>query len=116
MKPAFRIAADTIVIIHSLLVILVLFGWAFPGLWAIYISGLTATLLSDLIFGYCILTKWEFNLRKKIKPDLNYDFSWASYYTYKFTNHRISNNFYRVASIIFLALSIGVSLYFKFIF
>lgn len=116
MKYLYRISADLILILHFLVVIIVLFGWFKPDFWYFYMGTLVATLLSDLMFGYCILSKWEFNLRKKIEPDKNYDFRWTTYYTYKFTSIHISNRFYTYGSLIFLILSLTINLYFRFLF
>jgi hypothetical protein len=116
MKLFYRIIADTIVIIHVCVFAFVLFGWAIPSLWYTYMTALVLTLLSDIVFGYCIISRWEFALRKKINPDINYDYSWATYYTYKLTNHRMSNTFYNRAAIIFLVASLAINLFFRFLF
>src|SRR5258708_4638539 len=114
MKIAYRIAADGIWVVHFLLVLLVLFGWAVPSLWYVYMTALVATLISVVVYGYCILSKWEFDLRKKNDPAIDYNFTWASYYTYKLTNHRISNRFYTRASIVFLVFAIAINMYLRY--
>lgn len=116
MKPLYRILADILVIVHTTFFFFVLFGWLFPSLWYVYMTALVLTLLSDIIFGYCIISKWEFALRKKVNPNTDYDYSWATYYTYKLTNHKMSNTFYNRAAIIFLVLSLGINLFFWFLF
>ncbi|MBP9710895.1 MAG: DUF2784 family protein [Candidatus Pacebacteria bacterium] len=116
MKVLYRTGADAIFILHFLLVLLVVFGFLLPSFWYLYMAALVATLISDLVFGYCILSKWEFDLRKKINPKINYNFTWTTYYTYKITNYKISDNFYRRASIVVLVGCIALNLYFKFLF
>jgi hypothetical protein len=116
MKFWHRIVAELILGLHIFAVFLILFGWALPDMWWLYMSALVGTLVSDAIFGYCILSKWEFDLRKKYNPATDYDFSWTSYYTYKLTNVHISNRFYRIVAFTFLPLSIVINLYFKFLF
>jgi hypothetical protein len=74
------------------------------------------TLISELSFGYCFLSKFEFDLRKKINPDLNYDYNFSSYYTYKLTNKIISNKFISIAGYILLIGSILINLYFHYFF
>ncbi len=103
--------ANILVFLHTILVIIILFGWAFPSFNLIYISALVLTLLSELILGYCPLTKWEFNLRKKQDPKLNYDYAFLSYYSYKIFGHRIPNNFIKYSALIFLATSIFIYFY-----
>ena len=65
MKFFYRVGADAIFILHFLLVLFVVFGWLTPRLWPWYMAALVVTLISDMVFGYCILSKWEFDLRKK---------------------------------------------------
>lgn len=79
----FKLLADLILLIHLLLVFVILFGWHYPQIKYLYLVSLTVTLLSELFFGYCILTKWEFKIRKRIEPALNYDYSFISYYGHK---------------------------------
>lgn len=117
MKLVYRTAAEVIFLIHLGLVLLVVFfGWYFPSLWPWYTAALVVTLISDLAFGYCILSKWEFDLRKKINPQTNYDYTWATHYTYKITNHRISNRFFERMATLFLVVSLANSLYFHLLF
>ncbi len=115
MNLFYRILADAIFILHFILLFIALFGWGIPGLWYLYMGGLVSALVSDLVLGYCILSRWEFALRRKVNPEIEYDYAWSTYYTYKFTNHRIPNQFFMRTATSFLVLSIGLNLYFKFL-
>ena len=115
MNFLYRTAANLIFVFHFFLVLLVLFGWLVPSLWYLYMATLVATLISDLVFGYCILSKWEFSLRRLVNPKLNYDFTWTTYYTHKFTNQKVSHRFFKQTAVVFLILSIAINLYFKFL-
>lgn len=112
MKLLYRIAADLIFLFHAALVLVVLFGWLVPALWPAYMVLLVLTLVSDMVFGYCIVSKWEFNLRKKYNPDIEYRFAWATYYTHKLTRDRISETFYLRAATVFLVGSLSINVYF----
>lgn len=114
MKLLYRTLAEVILLIHFLLFLFVLLGPMFPDWWYLYMGALFATLLSDIALGYCIFSKWEFDLRRKVNPELYYDFAWATYYTYKLTNQRLSNKFYNNAIIVFFVFAISINLYFKF--
>jgi len=114
MKFLYRLGANTLFLLHVLLVIVVVFGWMVPKIWPLYLTALVVTLISDIVFGYCLLSKWEFDLRKKIDPSTDYNFTWTTFYTYKFTNKRISDRFYKRAAIAALVLCIAINLYFKF--
>jgi len=116
MKILYRIAAEIIFVFHVVIVTLVLFGWMFPNLWYFYIAALIASLFSDVFLGYCIVSKWEFDLRKKFDSKINYHYNFATYYTYKITNHHISDHFYKITAMIFLSLSIMISIYFRYMF
>lgn len=79
-------------------------------------TALIATLASGVLFSYCLFSKWEFDLRKKADPTTNYDFTWATYYTYKLTNQKISYAFFTRVVSTFLISSILINLYFKFLY
>ena len=106
-----RAIADSIFILHAGVVVVALFGWLLPEMWPFYMAVLVGTLVSDLIFGHCIMSKWEFNLRKKLNPGVDYDYTYSSYYTYKITGSRLRNGFLRIAAYIFLISSLILSLW-----
>jgi len=116
MKSLYRITADFIFLIHSIVLIVALFGWLVPSIWFIYIAVLVLTLLSDIAFGCCILSKWEFDLRKKINPQLNYHYSWTTYYTYRFTQHLVSEVFIERMAQVFIIGSLLLNVYFHYFF
>lgn len=113
MKYIYRIGADFIWLFHFGVIVLVLFGWLWPGIWYLYMSVVAATLLSELWLSYCFLSKWEFDLRKKVHPGLEYDYSYTSYYTYKLTKQHLSTRFLARTGIVFTSLSLAINLYFK---
>lgn len=112
MRSIYKLSADIIFVIHAFVFLTILFGWAFPSIWYIYISLLVVTLLSDLIFGFCPISKWEFLLRKKIDPKLSYNYQWTSYYTRKITDENISPVFFSRIAVVFIVLSLAVNYYF----
>ncbi len=112
MRLFYRIAADALFLFHFFLVSFGLFGWTVPALWPLYMTLLAATLMLDLTLGYCLLSKWEFDLRRKIDPTIEYDFSWTTYYTYKLTHRRVSNEFFVRATFVFIVGSLVINLYF----
>jgi len=116
MRFLYRFAADFIWIVHFFVVVIVLFGWLVPSFWFVYIAVVTGALISELLLNYCFLSKWEFDLRKKINQKLNYDYSYTSYYTYKLTHQHLSGRFLARAGIVFTTFSLVVNLYFKFLF
>ena len=56
------------------------FGWLFPSIFYIFVLFLIATALSEIILGYCFLTKWEFDLRRKMYPTKEFDSSCIFHY------------------------------------
>lgn len=46
----------------------------------LFLTLLIATALSEIIFGYCILTKWEFDLRRKLDQNKQFDTSCIFHY------------------------------------
>ncbi|MBP6884720.1 MAG: DUF2784 family protein [Candidatus Pacebacteria bacterium] len=112
-KTLYRIFADILFVFHAVLFVLILAGFLFPALWYPYMAVLVLALASDILFGYCLLSKWEFELRRKWNPNIDYNYTFASFYTYRLTNNKMSDVFYRRAALVFLAFSIGLNLYFK---
>lgn len=110
----YRIGADTIWLIHFGVVCIALFGWLLPQIWFLYLAVLVGTLISTSTLGYCVLSKWEFDLRKKLNPTLVYDYMYSSYYTYRLTGGYISNAFLARGGVVFAALSLAINLYFRF--
>lgn len=109
-----KILANAIFLIHLIFVLIIIFGWLVPELWPVYITLLVGSLISELVLNYCVLSKWEFDLRKKIDPTTNYDYSFSTYYTYRLTQKYISNEFIQIMGTVFLIASILISLYFRF--
>ena len=112
-----KVAADAIFLVHAMIFVTVLFGWAVPDIRFLYMLLLVAVLLSDLFLGYCILSKWEFNLRKKFNPSINYNYSWTSYYTFRlYEKTQLPDAFWKRASAFFLIGSLAINMYFRYFF
>ncbi len=109
-----KLLANGILFIHCIVLAIVLFGWLVPKLWPFYMATLLGTLVFELALGYCVLSKWEFALRKKIDPQTDYDYSFSSFYTHKLTQNHLSMKFFQVAATFFLVASLGLNIYFKF--
>jgi Protein of Unknown function (DUF2784) len=116
MKIVYRLLADTIWVLHFLVVFTVLFGWLFPSLWYVYMFVLASTFISNIFWNYCFLSKWEFYLRKKINPKLEYDFTYTSYYTYNLTKGYLSKDFLRWVGLGLTSTSLIINLYFAYFF
>lgn len=94
--------ANLIFSFHFVLGLFLISGWHFASLHWLYISALALTLVSEVILGYCILSKWEFDLRKREDSNLDYDPAYLSYYTYKFLKLNIPRPYIKYTAIIFL--------------
>ena len=66
--------------------------YVFYNPWYFYwhLTIVTATLLLNLLLGYCPLTLWEEKVRKKIYPDFDHQGSFISTYLHKLFGIRIS--------------------------
>ena len=107
-KKIITFQADLIFLIHCLIVFVIVFGWAFAKLNFIYPLVLVATLVLETIFGYCILTEFEFRLRKKIEPSLEYDHSFVTYYMHKIYDFKIPRRFLDIVYKSFLIVSLMI--------
>ncbi len=79
-KLLYTTLANIIFLFHLSLVLVICLGWLFPSLFYIFILFLIATALSEITLGYCFLTKWEFDLRRKIYPTKIFDSSCIFHY------------------------------------
>ncbi len=79
-KFFYNLIANVVFLLHLFLVLVVCIGWAFPSLFYLFLFLLSITALSEIFLGYCILTKWEFSLRKKIDPSRQFDTSCIFHY------------------------------------
>ena len=85
--------ANSLFLIHATFAILVLVGWAIPGVFYIYFPALIAALVSELMFGYCVLTRWEFDIRKRLYPTSHYEHSFLIHYGSKLFHIARSDQF-----------------------
>jgi hypothetical protein len=111
MKTLENVSAIGIFILHCIAFAIILFGWLWPSIWPLYIAIITYTLFQNWILGYCVLSRWEFSLRRMINPKLRYDFNFTTYYTYKLTHRRLSTQLIQRLGTVFLMTSIALSLY-----
>lgn len=116
MKYLTRVGADILFVLHFFIVMIVLFGWILESIWYFYMATLIITLIFDLIFNYCFISKWEFVLRKILNSELNYNYNWTSFYTHKFANKRLSDTFIKRIALFFLITSIIINLYFHYLY
>lgn len=106
-RASYLALANVLFLIHCVLVIILLFGWLVEALYYVYIASLFSTLLSHIIFGYCLLTKWEFTLRRRLHPGLYYDSTFIGYYCHRYIQRETSTKFLKYASRVFLWSSIA---------
>lgn len=99
--------------LHCVVGVIIFLGWLWPSIWPLYIAILVYVFFQNLILGYCILSRWEFSLRRMLNPRLRYTYNFTTYYTYKLTHRRLSTRFVQVIGTFFLAASLGIQLYFK---
>ncbi len=79
----YRLTADFVFLVHFALVVIVALGWLFPALFYIHLILIILTVFSEIFLGYCLLTRMEFGLRKKIDPTLSFDRSCIVHYLRK---------------------------------
>lgn len=109
-----KLTADFIFLVHFALVALVSLGWLIPGFFYAHLTLLALTLISELTLGYCVLTRLEFGLRRKMDPTLVFDKSCMVHYTRKWRGlaPRIPTvsptTFFKRNSFLFILLGVGV--------
>ena len=98
--------ANGMVLLHAVVLYILFFGWLFTRFEWLYIFTIVLTLSTQIYFGYCILVKWEFDFRKKIDPTLSYDYSFLSWYAYKYSKVQIPVQLMKWISYVFLSASL----------
>lgn len=112
----YTFVADIIFVIHFLLVLSVVFSWLFPKLFVYFLVLWTFTFISEILFGRCVLTNWEFDLRRKIFPDSKFEKSCMVHYAKKWfkikpkeqkTNKNfLQKNSFKIILVVLLAISL----------
>lgn len=108
----YRIAADALFVFHFFVVMFVLFGWSIYALKPWYIGLLIITLIQHTFLGYCVLSKWEFNLRKKFSPEIDYNSTWVTFYTRRWSETFLTDGGFRILAIFFLITSLVINFLF----
>lgn len=90
----YQLFANLLVAAHFLWIALLIGGtvFTFYNLWYFYwhLLIVTGTLLLNLFLGYCPLTSWEENVRKKINPGFDHNGSFVATYIHKIFGIRFS--------------------------
>ena len=95
------------------MVIIVLIGWYYPILQTTHLIITSLVLLAEIFLGYCPLTRWEFLLRKKVEPSINYDSSFLSYYAYKILKMDIPGRKIKYPAIVILVVVLALNILYK---
>lgn len=115
MRTLEHVGAVGIFLIHCAIGVVIFLGWLWSSIWPLYIATLAIVLVQNWLLGYCVLSRWEFSLRRMLNPKLRYEYNFTTYYTYKLTHRRLSTRFVQVGGTVFLASSLAISLYSKFL-
>lgn len=106
----YKIIAEFLFIFHGIAAIILLFFWYFKPLYLIYLVTLIISLISDMLFGYCFLSQWEFYFRKKIDSTLDYEHTFFSFYFNKYFGQKISTRTVQITVLIFLWVSMFINI------
>lgn len=112
----YTFGANLIFVFHVLWALVAIFGWLIPALWPLYMAVLAATLISLLFLSHCPLTRWEFNMRRKVDPTASSSSVFLAHYLAKLLGRQITDAFILRAGLVFVVASIAINLYFRFFF
>ena len=93
----YRVAAESIFLVHICSVLIIGFGWAVPALVPLHLTLLFGGLSLQILLQHCFLSRWEFYFRKKIDPTISYDSAYINHYLRLFFGDQIRPQFMRVA-------------------
>ena len=83
-KIAYLALANLFFFVHLAIILINGILWLFPSLFYIFLPTIIITILTEIFWGSCFLSNWEFNLRRKVNPGAVYAPSFITHYTYKF--------------------------------
>ncbi len=92
-----RLAAETIFLSHALAVCIIMLGWAIPTLYPLHLVLLFGGSVLQVMLGHCFLSRWEFELRKKLNPAISYDSAYITHYMRVLFGNQIRPEFMRIA-------------------
>ena len=113
MQKVYRRVADTILLFHIFVVVIVLFGWLLSKkyFW-IYQTTVILTFLFGLLNrGTCILTKYEWNFRRKYHIGSYDDNLFLPYYFKKYFNVHIPQRLWNISTISIITVSFIIQTY-----
>lgn len=104
-----QLLAWFLAIAHPIITLTILFGWLIPEISYWYIAVLTGTALSWILAGHCVLSVWEFRIRKKLDPDLEeYEHLYIHYHMRKWVGYAPPVSFIKTVGYVFIGVSIFV--------
>lgn len=98
----YKLIAEFLFLSHCLTAVVLFSFWYFRQLYTVYILTLVVSLFSDLILGYCFLSKWEFYFRKKANPKLDYEHTFFSFYFNKYFGQKVKTRTVQLTVLYFL--------------
>ncbi len=114
LKIYYQLTANFVFLIHFILVCIVTVGWLIPQLFYLHITLLLAILFSEVIFGYCPLTRMEYALRHKLDPTILFDKSCMVHYLRKWRGlpprptPTTNATFFKKNSFLFILIGLGI--------
>ncbi len=102
--------ANAVVVLHVGVILLCLFGWVAPVLDKVYFTVLLVTTISELSFGYCILTKVEAALRQQAGDTALPQTGFLAHYLEQLTGKPFSPRLIGILVQVFLVVSLVVQL------
>lgn len=98
--------ANTILTVHILLGLIILFGWLWLDIRPAYLLTLVGWPLCWVVFGYCPLTKWEFQLRERPDAGTSLNGEIVHHYSRKLIGVEIPVRYILMGGYILLSVSI----------
>lgn len=100
------VVANALFVLHVLIGLVILFGWLYAPIRPLYLALLILWPLCWLVFGFCPLSKWEFQLRGINIKDTDLNGEIISYYARKLFGVRIPAPFIFGGGLVLLGISV----------
>lgn len=86
VRLIYWIGASFLAVVHPVVTLVILLGWAHEDLFCLHGFFVFLTVLSWVFYGHCVLSDWEYKLRKKLDSDIElYEYGYLHYHLRKLT-------------------------------
>ncbi|MFM2414755.1 MAG: hypothetical protein RI911_448 [Candidatus Parcubacteria bacterium] len=97
----YRFLADVTLYFHTFIVLLIVFGWIWMETFWLHFASVFIAVCSEIVLGYCFLTRWEFFFRHRADPSISESNKYVTYYMELIFGQQVHDSFLRIVVPVF---------------